>query len=229
MNISNNTLSILKNFATINSCIVLKGGSEIKTMPIIANILAKASIPECIPDGEIGIYDLNEFLTIVNMFDLPEFNFSDDMKYVTITEGKRSVKYHFADTSVLKFPEMKNVMMPKAEVTFSLTSNELNMLRKASSTLGSTDIVIYGEKDSNRAFAKIVDIKNSTSNSFVLELTDVNRLSDSFNFIYDISNLKMISGDYDVSISSKLISHFKNKNNPIEYWIALEKSSTYGV
>ena len=227
MNLSTNTLAILKNFAGINSNIVLKPGSVIKTMAEAKNVLAKATVPEVFPDNDVGIYDLNEFLGVVGMFDAPEFKFSDDMNSVAIVEGKRSVKYFFSDTSILTFPS-KDISMPKAEVSFSLSQDEINTLRKAASTLGVTDVVIFGDADSNEAFVKVSDVKDATSNSFRIELADVVRQADPFSFVFNIGNFKLISGDYAVSVSSKLISHFKNQSLDVEYWIALEKNSTYG-
>ena len=118
--------------------------------------------------------------------------------------------------------------MPKAEVTFTLTQDEINTLRKAASTLGVTDVVIFGDAESNEAFVKVSDVKDATSNSFKIELADVSRQSDPFSFVFNIGNFKLISGDYAVSVSSKLISHFKHQAMDVEYWIALEKNSTYG-
>lgn len=227
MNLSPDTLAILKNFAGINSNIVLKPGSVIKTMAEAKNVLAKATVSETFPDQEVGIYDLNEFLGVAGMFATPEFKFSDDMNSVAIVEGKRSVKYFFSDTSILTSPT-KDISMPKADVTFSLSQDDLNALRKAASTLGVTDVVIFGEEDSDEAFVKVSDVKDATSNSFKIELADVTRQSDAFSFVFNIGNFKLISGDYVVSVSSKLISHFKHQSMNLEYWIALEKNSTYG-
>jgi hypothetical protein len=227
MNLSANTLAILKNFAGINSNIVLKQGSVIKTMAEAKNVLAKATVSEVFPDNDVGIYDLNEFLGVVGMFDAPDFKFADDMNSVAIVEGKRSVKYFFSDTSILTFPS-KDISMPKAEVSFSLSQDEINTLRKAASTLGVTDVVIFGDADSNEAFVKVSDVKDATSNSFRIELTDVVRQTEPFSFVFNIGNFKLISGDYAVSVSSKLISHFKHQSMDVEYWIALEKNSTYG-
>lgn len=227
MKLSADTLAILKNFSGINSNIVLRHGSVIKTMAEAKNVLAKATVSEVFPDSDVGIYDLNEFLGVVSMFDAPEFKFSDDMNSVSIVEGKRSVKYFFSDTSILTFPS-KDITMPKSEVSFTLTQDEINSLRKAASTLGVTDVVIFGDADSTEAFVKVSDVKDATSNSFKIELTGVSRRTEPFNFVFNIANFKLISGDYAVSVSSKLISHFKHQSLDLEYWIALEKNSTYG-
>ena len=227
MNLSDNTLSVLKNFAGINSNIVFKTGNTIKTMAEAKNVLARASVSEVFPDREFGIYDLNEFLGVVGMFDEPELKFSDDMNSVSIAEGKRSVKYFFSDPSILTSPS-KDINMPNAEVTFTLTSDDLSTIRKAASTLGVSDVVVTGQDGGQTAKIVVTDVNDSTANSFELEIADVARSAEAFNFVFNIGNFKIISGDYDVSISSKLISHFKNKDLDVEYWIALEKNSTFG-
>jgi len=227
MNLSDDTLSVLKNFASINSNIVFRTGNTIKTMAEAKNVLATANVDEVFPDQDFGIYDLNEFLGVVNMFDEPELKFSDDMNSVSITEDKRSVKYFFSDPSILTSPS-KDINMPPAEVTFTLTGDDLSTLRKAASTLGVSDVVVTGEDGGQTAKIIVTDVNDSTSNSFELEIQDVSRSAEAFNFVFNIGNFKIISGDYDVAISSKLISNFKNKDMNVEYWIALEKNSTFG-
>ena len=227
MNLSSETTAVLKNFANINSNIVFKTGSTIKTMAEAKNILAKASVSEVFPDREFGIYDLNEFLGVTSMFENPELKFNEEMTSVSIAEGKRSVKYFFSDPSILTSPS-KDIVMPSTEVTFTLTSEDLSALRKAASTLGVSDVVFTGSEGGTDAKIMVTDVNDSTSNSFELEVANVTRPSEQFNFVFNIGNFKLISGDYDVAISSKLISHFKNQSADVEYWIALEKSSTFG-
>ena len=50
-----------------------------------------------------------------------------------------------------------------------------------------------------------------------------------FNFVLNVNNLKIVNEDFEVNISKKLISQFKSVQSDIEYFIALEKSSTFGV
>ena len=73
----------------------------------------------------------------------------------------------------------------------------------------------------------VVDNTDSTSNAFEIVVPG-DYANDNFTFVMNIANLKLISGDYDVAVSSKLISNFKHKDADVEYFIALEKSSTYG-
>jgi len=227
MNLSHDTIAILKNFASINSNIVFRSGSVLKTMAEAKNVLASATVTEVFPDAEFGIYDLNEFLGVLSMFDTPELKFSEDMNSVSLVEGKRSVKYFFSDPSILTAPS-KDIKMPEAEVKFTLSVDELNALRKAASTLGVSDVIITGVAGSTTVVANVTDVKDQTSNSFQIELSNVERTPDAFSFIFNIANFKLIAGDYNVAVSSKLISHFKHATLGVEYWIALEKSSTFG-
>lgn len=220
MNLSVETLNVLKNFSTINSNIVIRPGNVLKTMSEAKNIMAQATVSESFPN-ELGIYDLNEFLSVVGMFESPSLVFDNDMKYVTIVEGRRSVKYFFSDTSILTSPS-KDISMPPCEVKFKLSADDLSALRKAASALGVSDVVINDSK------ATVTDIKDATSNSFSVDLDGLTDSNQPYQLVFNINNFKLLQGDYDVSISSKLISHFKNTSNDVEYYIALEKSSTYG-
>ncbi len=222
MNLSNETLAILKNFAAIQPNVVFRAGQELKTIAEAKNIVAKASIAETIPQ-DFGIYDLNDFLSSMSLFSNPSFAFSADGKSSTLSEGKSTLTYFFSDESSLTYPQ-KDVAMPPIDVSFTLTSEVLNALRKATSLLSVSTVSV--EDQGAGIVVRVKDPKNSTSNSYGTEV-EGNPNGHTFKFHFDIGNFKILPGDYDVSISGKLISHFKHKTLPIEYWIALEKSSTY--
>ena len=221
MKLNTNTHNILKNFSEINTNILIKPGKELSTISTMRNIFAKASIDESF-DTEFGIYDLNEFLAVVSGMNKPELSLQD--KHMTISpEGSKSkVKYFYSDPSVIVAPT-KEVNMPEAEVTFSLTEANLEQLKKMAAILKSPDLALIGEKGGDIVL-KVCDKKNDTSNNFDIVVGE--GATADYTFYFRVENLKMISGDYDVSVSSKSISHFKNKKLPIEYWIALEPDST---
>ena len=225
MKLSDETISVLKNFATINPNIVVRRGFLLKTISEAKNILATAKVAEDFP-LEFGIYDLNEFLSVVSMFDEPELQFSEDGNSVKVVgEGNQSVKYFFSDQSILTTPQ-KDVTMPDTEVEFSINEAQLNQMRKASGALGVTDVVVK-KADDNTLSLVVTDIKDATSNSFELNLTNEVKIpSEDFSLVFNISNFKFINGDYKVNISSKLISQFTSGN--VQYWVALEKSSKFG-
>jgi len=221
MKLNTNTHNILKNFSEINTNILIKPGKELSTISTMRNIFAKASIDESF-DTEFGIYDLNEFLAVVSGMNKPELSLQD--KHMTISpEGSKSkVKYFYSDPSVIVAPT-KEVNMPEAEVTFSLSETNLEQLKKMAAILKSPDLALIGEKGGD-IILKVCDKKNDTSNNFDIVVGE--GATADYTFYFKVENMKMIPGDYDVSVSSKSISHFKNKKLPIEYWIALEPDST---
>jgi hypothetical protein len=186
------------------------------------NILAKATINESF-DSEFGIYDLNEFLSVVSSLDKPELTLQE--KHLTIsTEGSRSkVKYFYSDPSVIVSPT-KEVNMPESDVTFSLSESNLAQLRKMAAILSSPDLALVGTKGGD-VVLKVCDKKNDTSNKFDIVVGE--NATANYTFYFKVENLKMISGDYDVAVSSKSIAHFTNTKLPIEYWIALEPDSVF--
>jgi hypothetical protein len=119
----------------------------------------------------------------------------------------------------------KQVTMPNPEVTFILSEDTLNKIRKASAVLGHANIEIKGEN--GKIIVNLTDAKNASANKYSIVVDENNACKEVFSFIMVISNLKMVSGDYTVEISSKLISHLKHTTLPVEYWIALEKTSTF--
>ena len=222
MKLSNDTLAILKNFATIQPNLMFRSGSELKTIAEAKNIIAKATITETIPQ-DFGIYDVSDFLSSLSLFTDPTFDFSTDGKSVKLSEGKSSLKYYFSDEASLTYPQ-KDITMPPTDASFVLTSEVLKNLLRATSLLSVSTVAV--ESVGTGIVIRVQDAKNSTSNSYGTEV-DGNNNHHNFKFHFDISNFKILPGDYDVSISGKLISHFKHKTLPVEYWIALEKSSTY--
>ena len=222
MQLNKVTHDILKNFSEINTNILIKPGSELNTISTMRNIFAKATITETF-DNEFGIYDLNEFLSVVSSLDKPQLTLQD--KYMTIsTEGSKSkAKYFYSDPSVIVSPT-KDVNMPESDVTFTLTESNLTQLQKMAAILKAPDLALIGTKGGD-VVLKVCDKKNDTSNKFDIVVGE-NGSAD-FTFYFKVENLKMMSGDYDVSVSSKSISHFKNTKLPIEYWIALEPDSVF--
>jgi len=222
MKLNQTTQDILKNFSEINTNILIKPGSELNTISTMKNILAKATINESF-DSEFGIYDLNEFLSVVSSLDKPELTLQE--KHLTISaEGSRSkVKYFYSDPSVIVSPT-KEVNMPESDVTFTLSESNLAQLRKMAAILSSPDLALIGTKGGD-VILKVCDKKNDTSNKF--EIVVGENATANYTFYFKVENLKMISGDYDVAVSSKSIAHFTNTKLPIQYWIALEPDSVF--
>ena len=222
VSISNDTLSVLRNFSSINPNVVLKPGQEVKTISEAKNILAVADITEDFPT-EMGIYDLNEFLSVVNLVNDPQLSFGDN--HVDVVGGNSKVKYFFSDSSILTTPQ-KDITMPECEVTVSLTSETLSQIRKAASALGHSEMAISAVE--NGVNIKVFDSKDSSANIYNIQLANDAGYNDGqFEFVININNLKLLDGDYEVNISSKLISEWKNTTKPVKYYIALEKNSNY--
>ena len=193
-------------------------------MSAMKNIVAKAEVEETFPK-EIAIYDLNEFLASISLFAVPVLEFEE--QYLIIKEEDqphKKLKYFYSDPSVVQTPS-KTISMPSEEVSFELKIEKLLEMKKAAGVISSPDMVLQKLNGSSSLLAK--DKKNDTANNYS---SDIKTDGDGeFEFYFKVENLKLLDGDYDVKISSKNISHFKNQKSSIEYWIALEPESTYSV
>ncbi len=225
MELSENTLNILRNFSGINQNILIKTGTNLKTISEARNVVATADVTEEFPK-DFGIYDLNEFIGVMGLVDTPTLKFDEDYVTVSDSSGRSKVKYFYAAEETLTSPT-KIITMPEPDVKFTLDNSTLNKLKKAASTLGHSEVSIKA-KDGVLSLS-VVENQNATSNAFSIDIDGEFKQDAVFNFIISISNLKILPGDYEVEISSKLITQFKNKELPLTYWIALEKSSTYGA
>ena len=223
MNLSNDTLNVLKNFATINPNLVFKPGQKLKTISESKTILASAEIVEDFPT-EFGVYDLNEFLSVLSLIDNPTLEFED--KAVLVQGNGQKIRYFFSESEILTTPQ-KDIQMPDPELGVNIEEDVLNQIRKAAAVLGHTELSIAGNDGVIKA--SVLDTRDATSNLFEIELDRDNSCKNEFNFVVSIPNLKLLPGDYFVSISSKLISNWTNSNYPVDYFIALEKNSSYNV
>ena len=221
MKFSENTISILKNFSGINQSLLFKQGNTLKTISVMKNILAEATIEEDLPK-DFGIYDLNQFLNGLSLHKNAELDFDND-NYIVIREGKSRSKYFFADPSVIITPPDKSINLPSQDVCFLLDTKELDRLLKAAAVYQLQDLSVMGEAGVVKLVVR--DKKNDTSNDFSVV---VGETDDVFTFNFKVENLRILPGIYEVVISQKLLSQFKNTSIDISYWVALEPDSTFG-
>ena len=220
MKLSDNTLSLLKNFSTINQSILFKQGSKLRTISVMKNILAEATVEEELPK-DFGIYDLNQFLNGLGLHQSPELDFEND-GHVVIREGKMRSKYFFADPQVIITPPDKEITLPTEDVKFELSTQQLDKLLKAAGIYQLPDLAVIGEAGVVKLLVR--DKKNDTSNDFSVIVGETDK---KFTFNFKIENIKILPGTYEVVVSQKLLSKFTNKDCDLCYYIALEPDSTF--
>ena len=221
MKLSDNALAILKNFAGINNSILVKKGNKLRTISVAKNILAEAEIKEEFP-RDFAIYDLNQFLNGLSLHQDPDLDFQED-SYLSIKEGKRRVKYFFADPNVIIAPPEKEIQLPTQDVCFQMDSVTLEKLVKAAAVYQLPDLSAIGENGVIKLVVR--DKKNDTSNEYAIVVGETDQ---EFSFNFKVENIKIIPGAYDVVVSSKLLSQFTNTQHNLKYYIALEPDSTFG-
>jgi hypothetical protein len=219
MKLSKETVGLFKNFAGINSNLLLKQGNKLATISTQKNVMSDTVVTESFP-ADFGIYDLNEFLGAMSLFEDPELDFSD--KFVTIKQGGASIKYFAAEIGNLVVPQ-KAIVFPEAEIEFTMTATMLNMIQKTSSVLRATDLQIVG--DGSKMVIQVGDKKNATGNTYNAQVGSTDK---EFKVNLKVENLKMLPGDYLVSISSKKISRFKATSSELVYYVAVEADSVFG-
>ena len=220
MKLSDKTLSLLKNFSGINQSILFKEGDKLRTISVMKNILAEATITEIFPK-DFGIYDLNQFLNGLNLHQTPELDFEND-KYVMIREGKSRSKYFFADPSVIVTPPDKEIVLPSEDVCFVLNTQQLDKLLKAAAIYQLPDLSAVGEVGVVKLVVR--DKKNDTSNDFSIVVGETDSI---FTFNFKVENIKILPGSYEVVISQKLLSQFTSTDRDLKYYIAMEPDSTF--
>jgi hypothetical protein len=217
MKISTNTVNVLKNFAKINPSIVIAEGNVLKTISPSKTIMAKATV-ETTFDKRFAIYNLDRFLSTLSLFTDAELDFGN--KSVTIHGNNKKSQYTYADEStVTKAPE-KEIKLPSVDVTFALTNDNLKDVEKAAGVLALPEIAVVG--DGTTVSLQAVDTKNPSGDVYSIDIGTTDKV---FKAVFKSENIKIIPGDYQVSISSAGISQFSGKE--VDYWIAVEASSQF--
>ena len=217
MKLSKETQAIFKNFASINANLLLREGNQLSTMSENKTIISEVTVTEQFPQN-FGIYDVNEFLGVLSLFNDPELSFDNDV--VIIKEGKNQIRYKAAEETTLKTPS-KTIQFPEAEINFSLSAGDLEHIIKSAGVLKVSDVSFIG-KD-GKLTALVVDKKNPLTNKFEIELGNTDK---TFQANMKIENFKMVAGAYDVSIAKMKISRFKATSSNLIYYIAVESDST---
>ena len=220
MKLSEKTLTLLKNFSNINQSILFKQGSSLRTISVMKNILAEATIDEDLPT-DFGIYDLGQFLNGLALHTRPELDFQNE-GYVYIKEGRMRSKYFFADPKVIVTPPEKEITLPSEDVSFTLSTDQLDKLLKAAGIYQLPDLTVVGRNGVVKI--QVRDRKNDTSNDFAIT---VGETDDTYSFNFKVENIKILPGTYDVVVSKKLLSRFTSQNYNLKYYIALEPDSTF--
>ena len=218
MKISKETNNLLKNYAAINSNLLLKAGNKLSTISTNKTVASSVTVPETFP-VEFGIYDLNAFLGALSLFEDPELEFSD--KFVTIKEKGNTIKYFAAESSILVAPQ-KDIVFPSADISFSLSGSMLDTIHRTAGVLKASDLSIIGAD--GQLTLQVGDKKNVTGNSYE---TVVGSTDKTFRANIKIENLKMMRSDYTVTISSKRISEFKSDGGDLVYYVAVESDSQF--
>ena len=220
MKLSDKTLSLLKNFSTINQSILFKKGTKLRTISVMKNILAEATITEELPK-DFGIYDLGQFLNGLSLHHNPDLDFQDD-SYVVIKEGRSKSKYFFADSNCIVTTPEKTLTLPSEDVTFDLSTDQLDKLLKAAAIYQLADLSVVGGDGVVKVLVR--DKKNETSNDFSII---VGETDGTFSFNFKVENIKILPGNYEVVCSKNNLSRFTSKNQDLTYFIALEPDSTF--
>jgi hypothetical protein len=223
MKLTNDTIQLLTNFSNIQPNFVFNSGTQISTLAETRNIMAEAEIGGEF-DTPFGIYDLGEFLSAMNLLGSPELNFGDS--HVMMTSDSSSLKFNFADTSILT-AKTKSITMPEPDLTFDLCQGNIEKIKKAAALMKNSTLSIKVENGD--LVGQVTDPTNNASNVYSITLQkDIEGVSEDFDYHFLIDNLKILSGDYTVDITSKLISQWTAKDKKLKYWIALEKTSNGG-
>jgi len=220
MKLSNETLTVLKNFAGINQSILVRKGNKLRTMSVMKTVLAEAVVNEEF-EKEFAIYDLNQFLNGVSLHEDPELDFQNDA-YVVIREGKRRVKYFFADPQVIVSPPEKEISLPSQDVCFQLEHSQYDKIKKAAAVYQLEDLSVIGGAGVIRLVVR--DKRNATSNEYSIVVGESDK---EFTFNFKVENLKIIPASYDVVLSSKLLSKFTNERYNLNYYIPMEPDSVF--
>lgn len=223
MQLSPETLAILKNFASINESILFRQGNLIRTFKYPAKtILGEAVVPEVFPK-DFAIYNLNQFLSAYSLLDNPELDFSDEEdRFVLLKEGKRRIKFFFCNPEMINTPPDKSLKLPSEDVSFTLSAEHLEKILKARSICEAPDLSIVG--NGKEIMLVVHNKENPSSNEYSII---VGETKNTFTFNLRIENMLILKGSYEVTISKSKISKFQSTTMDLIYYLPLEPDSDF--
>jgi hypothetical protein len=226
MKFSSETLSILKNFSTINQGIFFKKGSILSTVSPQKNILADVKISEEIPQ-DFGILDLNNFLSVLSLYkDGAEIEFEPKHAVFKGMGGRSKTRYRFTDPSMIVVAPDKRPTLPTVDVSFTLTEEDLNWITRTANALGSPNIAV--KSDGDEVFLNTFDSNDDSTHTNDVLIPNIESQGKKFKLVFKTENLKILPGNYLVEICSKGLAKFTGTtDNNITYYVTLETSSTY--
>ena len=215
MKLSEKTIEALKNFAAINSGVVLRSGNVQSTISTEQTIWVEVTLEDTF-NIDFGIYDLNQFLGTITTLDNPELTFTEDE--VTMNDGMFEMVYRSCATNLIKTPPRdKTLVMKDPDISFNVSSNLLQRLIKLSLMNDLTDLCILGNNEG--LFLRTYQDKNDTSNFALTRIGDYS--GEEFSILIKVENLKMTIDDYTVQIKKDRFSLWTNKNETLKYFIAV--------
>jgi len=217
MKLNTRSIQVLKNFATINPSIQFREGNALKTISPNKTNMARANLEDNIPQ-DFAIYDLSRFLGVVSLFEQPEFNLQE--RSLNISSTGRNVSYTFADPNTIVAPPNKDIEIGDCDISFEIKQDQFTEVMKALGVMGFPEIVVTGVD--GKIILRATDTKNPSADNYDIELGETDR---EFTAVFKSENLKILQGDYRVSISSRGISHFASDD--VEYWVSIESNSTF--
>jgi hypothetical protein len=215
MKLSENTLAVLKNFASINSGVVLGAGKAQRTISPEKSILVEATLDDDIPT-QFGIYDLNQFLGNLTTLRNPELTFSKEG--VVLDDGELSFEYRACSANLIITPPEKELVLKSVDVTFSLPNDTLQKLLKVATMNGLPNLSVVGKN--GELLLKIHERANDTSNSGTIKIGEY--AGQDFTASFKTDNLKLLPNDYNVEIQKGAFAKFENAAKTLKYFIALE-------
>ena len=220
MKLSNETLTVLKNFSGINQGIQFKQGTKLTTVSAGKTVLAQANLKDEFPQ-DFCVYDLNQFLSVNSLFkDKAELEFDDSN--ITFKSGRSKIKYRMTAKEMIVTPPEKEITLPSVDCEFTLNSEDYDTIMKTAAVLSSPHIAVVS--DGEKIEIVTFDAADNSAHTNSIEVGQGN--GKKYSIVFKTENIKLIPGSYDVKISFKGIGHFTNTKEDIQYWIAFEAKET---
>lgn len=220
MKLTPQTVNVLKNFVGINVNLAVEKGNILRTIGPARNIFAKATLPDTFPN-DFAIYDLNSFIQALTLFADADVDFSE--KFLKVKTGGSTIKYFFADPSIVQAAPNKEIVTDKTLFTFDLTADDVASIGKIASALAAPAISVTA-KD-GKAELILNDRKNATSHSFN---KDLGECDEAFDVSIRVETFKLLPGPYTCEITKKGptgVVIFSNKDVDLKYWLTVETDS----
>lgn len=213
MKLSDKTMQVLKNFATINQGFIITPGNVISTIAVEKYIVAYCDVDETF-ERECQIWNLPMFLQVLSVMDDPDIEWNE--KTAQMSSGQYLFNYTYGRNVEPRAPLKSKLKKREFAATFNITADELSKIMKMGNIISAEYVTIDIDEKTQTVGLKGGETKSNT-NQFSIKVAA--EIDAPVSVAVALRHLSILQLDYKVSVTDSAIM-LENSDFGIVYLLA---------